>query len=288
MVRDIDVSLLRAFIAVVETGSMTSAASVLSLTQAAVSLQIKRLETLFDTSLFDRSQKKIILTATGERLEAHARRMIALNDEVWNAIVTPEFEGEVTLGVPHDIVMTYIPPILRAFKRQWPNIKVTLLCESTQNLLNAVETGDADLTITTEPFARDDVLTADALVWAGMKGGNAYRERPFPISLGAETCAFRPHALDALSKAGMDWKIIFQKGFSEGASAAVEADMAVQALLGQCVPKQFEILGEQHGLPPLPTFYINMVKHDSANRTLVDELAAAIRKGFSSRMQMVA
>ena len=288
MIRDIDVSLLRAFIAVVESGSMTSAANVLNLTQAAVSLQIKRLETLFDASLFDRSQKQIALTATGERLEAHARRIIALNDEVWNAIVTPEFEGEITLGVPHDIVMTYMPPILRAFKRQRPNIKVTLLCESTASLLKAMETGEADLTITTEPFARDDVLTADTLVWAGMKGGNAYRETPLPISLGAETCAFRPHALEALSKAGLDWKVIFQKGFSEGASAAVEADMAVQPLLGQCVPQAFEIIEEQKGLPPLPTFYINLVTQESAKSALVDEVAAAIRKGFASRMQMVA
>ena len=54
MHRDIDTALLRAFIAVVETGSVTGAAALLNLTQAAVSQQLKRLEELFGTQLFER------------------------------------------------------------------------------------------------------------------------------------------------------------------------------------------------------------------------------------------
>ncbi len=52
MVRNIDIGLLRAFATVVETGSVTEAAGALSLTQAAVSQQIKRLEDLFGTAVF--------------------------------------------------------------------------------------------------------------------------------------------------------------------------------------------------------------------------------------------
>ena len=55
MRRDIDIGLLRAFVAVVETGSVTGAAALLNLTQAAVSQQLKRLEELFGTALFERS-----------------------------------------------------------------------------------------------------------------------------------------------------------------------------------------------------------------------------------------
>jgi len=98
MHRDIDISLLRAFLAVVETGSVTKAAGTLNLTQAAVSQQIKRLEELFDTSLFSRANRRLNPTASGERLVAHARRLIALNDEIWTLMRAPEFEGEVRLG----------------------------------------------------------------------------------------------------------------------------------------------------------------------------------------------
>ena len=58
MTRDIDIALLRAFVAVVETGSVTSAARLLNRTQAAVSLQIKRLEELLDQQLFKREHRK--------------------------------------------------------------------------------------------------------------------------------------------------------------------------------------------------------------------------------------
>jgi DNA-binding transcriptional LysR family regulator len=67
MPRNIDTSLLRAFVAVAETAGMTSAAHVLNLTQAAVSQQIKRLEEAFGSRLFERDRRGLRLTRTGER-----------------------------------------------------------------------------------------------------------------------------------------------------------------------------------------------------------------------------
>jgi len=112
MTRDIDIALLRAFLAVVETGGVTTAARILNRTQAAVSLQIKRLEELFGTELFVREKKRFILSPAGERLFGNAQRLVALNDETWNAMTTPQFEGEVLLGVPPDIVTNLVPPVL--------------------------------------------------------------------------------------------------------------------------------------------------------------------------------
>src|SRR6478736_5031760 len=117
MRRNIDIGLLRAFIAVVETGSVTDAASLLNLTQAAVSQQLKRLEELFGTELFERHHKRLTLKPNGERLVAHAHRLISHNDEVWGAMSAPAYAGEVRVGVPHDIVGTYLPPILRRFDK---------------------------------------------------------------------------------------------------------------------------------------------------------------------------
>ena len=68
MARNLDTALLRAFVAVAETGGMTSAGQVLNLTQAAVSQQIKRLEESFDARLFERDRRGLVLTTRGERL----------------------------------------------------------------------------------------------------------------------------------------------------------------------------------------------------------------------------
>ena len=77
MHKDIDTSILRAFVAVAETGSVTSAARLLNRTQAAVSQQIKRLEQHFQAELFHREHKRVTLGPDGERLLGPAQRLLS-------------------------------------------------------------------------------------------------------------------------------------------------------------------------------------------------------------------
>jgi len=78
MANNIDTSLLRAFVAVAETCEMTSAGRLLNLTQAAVSQRVKRLEDMFRQQLFERDRRRLRLTAKGERLLAHAQRLVVM------------------------------------------------------------------------------------------------------------------------------------------------------------------------------------------------------------------
>ena len=94
-IRDIDISLLRAFTTVVETGSVTAAARLLNRTQAAVSLQIKRLEETLGQELFRREHRRLALSSAGETLIGAAQRMVAANDALWRQMTTPAFEGEI-------------------------------------------------------------------------------------------------------------------------------------------------------------------------------------------------
>jgi len=81
--RNIDTALLRAFVAVAETGGMTRAGQLLNLNQAAISQQIKRLEDMFQVQLFEREKRKVYLSPEGERLLPLAQRMLETNDQVW-------------------------------------------------------------------------------------------------------------------------------------------------------------------------------------------------------------
>ena len=113
--RNLDVTTLRSFVAVADSGGVTRAAGLLHLTQSAVSMQLKRLEEMLGLDLLDRSGRGIALTASGEQLLTYARRMVSLNDEVITRLTDQAFEGEITLGVPHDIVYPFIPRILQQF-----------------------------------------------------------------------------------------------------------------------------------------------------------------------------
>ena len=290
MRRDIDVGLLRAFAAVAETGGVTSAARVLNLTQAAVSQQIKRLEDFFALSLFDREQRRLVLTPTGERLLAYAQRILALNDEVWGVMTSPDFEGEVRLGVPHDIVQPFMPPILKTFNQCWPRVRVTLTCQATARLLRMLDNREIDLTLTTErePGGTSDFLMADQLVWVGARGGDAHSRDPLPVSFGDPTCAFRASTVRALSGAERDWRITCETSDFAPYCATIEADLAVAPMMTSSVPRNLHVLGPEYGLPPLPLFYINLRMPAAGPLDIAQELARFIRTGFAQRHRAAA
>jgi DNA-binding transcriptional LysR family regulator len=77
---ELDLRLLRSFVAVAEELHFTRAATRLYVAQQALSRDIRRLETQIGAPLFARSTRSVTLTADGERLLAHARSLLALND----------------------------------------------------------------------------------------------------------------------------------------------------------------------------------------------------------------
>jgi DNA-binding transcriptional LysR family regulator len=285
MTRDIDIALLRAFVAVVEAGGVTNAARLLNRTQAAVSLQIKRLEELFGTQLFQREHKRLSLAPAGERLLGTAQRLIALNDETWGAMTTPQFEGEVRLGVPPDIVTSLIPPVLQRFNQAWPRINVSLVCRASTLLLEDFAKGKVDLTLTTELGCgkSGETLLSDRLVWVGARGGTAHLQRPLPVSLGTKLCRFRPVVLEALRASQIDWRAVSEDCNMEPVYATLKAGLAIAPLLRVGVPDYLEILGTDSGLPALPDFKVNLYVPAAATN-VTEELARHIRQHFAMRL----
>ena len=283
-VQNIDVALLRAFIAVAETGRMTTAAKIVHRTQGAISQQIKRLETQFDARLFDRKAGSASLTREGEKLLVNAHRLISLNDEVMDRMRTVDFTGEVRLGVAHDIVRAMMPPVLRRFRQEHPNVLITLMSDTTQTLRADLRERKIDLAILTEPERgdRDQFLLTDQLIWVGAKGGDAHRRRPLSVALGRENCGFRAAAIKALTKARMPWRAICQFGSLESVFATLEADMAIALFLSRTVPDRLAALRGRE-LPELPRFHINLRLPSTGTTSVVTEFARHVREGFSSR-----
>ena len=77
----LDLSLLKTFTVIAETGSLSRSASRIGLTQAAVSLQVKRLEQLLNQQLLERTGRGVTLTRNGSRLLEHAERILRYHDE---------------------------------------------------------------------------------------------------------------------------------------------------------------------------------------------------------------
>ncbi|MGL4289318.1 MAG: LysR family transcriptional regulator, partial [Phreatobacter sp.] len=114
----------------------------------------------------------------------------------------------------------------------------------------------------------------------GARAGVAHGKRPLPLSMVAESCAFRPIVLAALQGQGMAWRILFENGNLDATTATVRMDLAVTAWLASAVPADLDILGPAHGLPDLPNFAITLHLPPHAGAAAA-ELARTIRDRLS-------
>ena len=282
MYRNLDLTALRSFVAVAELGGVTGAASKLHLTQSAVSMQIKRMERSLDQTLLKRAGRSVELTGQGEQLLAYGRRMVALNDEAWGRLTCSQFEGEITFGVPYDIIYPHIPNILREFNAAYPRVKVRLKSSHTSYLKERFEAGVPDIILTTElPKAGSgDLLCVEPLVWYCVNGGKVWRRRPLPISFDAK-CIFRQSGLAALDAEGIPWEYAVDSTGFTAFSAFISADIAIVcALRGSQRSDWIEVPAEA-GLPALPEYGVFQYVRDNARNTPVQELAAMIEAAYS-------
>ncbi len=279
--RNLDVTTLRSFVAVAEMGGVTRAAGFLHLTQSAVSMQLKRLEELLGASLLDRSGRGIALTAEGEQLLGYARRMVSLNDEVVRRLSDQAFEGEITLGVPHDIVYPAIPRVLQQFNAAFPRVRVHLVSSYTKALKEQFSRGEADMIITTELGAESgaEVLRELPLIWIGAKGGATWRRRPLSLAT-CRHCVFRQRVVDALHDAGIEWEMAVDTDSDRTIEATVSADLAIQAMIEGTEPPHLERIEHGGALPDLGMQKISLYGAEGSKGDVIDHLADLLRASF--------
>jgi DNA-binding transcriptional LysR family regulator len=281
MMRNLDVTTLRSFVAVADTGGVTRAAGFLHLTQSAVSMQLKRLEELLGLELLDRSGRTIALTASGDQLLGYARRMVALNDEVIGRLTHQAFEGEVVLGVPHDIVYPLIPLVLQRFNADYPRVKVHLVSSYSMALKDQFGRGECDLILTTESSGTQDseTITTLPLAWVGAQGGSAWRQRPLRLAF-CRRCLFRSKVLGALDNADVPWEMVVDTDSDRSIEATVTADLAIHAMLEGTEPQHLVLIDHGGALPELPVQMVNLYGGDNGRREIISELANLIRQTF--------
>jgi DNA-binding transcriptional LysR family regulator len=250
MARNLDMTALRSFVMVADAGGVTKAAGLLNLTQSAVSMQLKRLEESLNLALLDRSARQISVTPEGEQLLSYARRMLALNDEALRRLTAENYEGEISLGVPHDIIYPYIPPVLRRFAADFPRMKIKLVSSPTKTLREMFGRGEIDAIVTTElhPGPGGESLVTLPLVWVGAVDGIAWRNRPLPVAF-CKNCIFRSGVLKRLDQAHFDWQMVVESDLDNAVDAVVSADLAVHALIKGVYPRQTAPVPHDGALP---------------------------------------
>ncbi|WP_085909118.1 LysR family transcriptional regulator [Kiloniella majae] len=130
---------LKIFIATAEAGSFVGAAHHLNIAPSVVSRSIKNLEIQLNTTLFNRTTRKITLTGEGRWLLDHAAKTLDNLNEIHThfADKNAELQGRLTIDAPTPFTLHMLAPILSRFTRQYPKIKLSL--ESNENIADLIE-----------------------------------------------------------------------------------------------------------------------------------------------------
>ena len=253
MKTDLEIDLLRSFVAVAETKHFTRAAERLDCVQSAVSMQVKRLEKLLRTRLFDRTRRTVRLTHDGEALLRFAHRMLRLNAETLASFGRQTLEGQVRLGAT-DTSMCYLPSILSRFARTQPLIELEVRCDRSWEALDALEAGEVDLALVTQPCGRPggQIVRREPLLWAVSRESVADEQHPVPLAIFAPGCIYREAALRALKENGRTWRHAYKSTSRDGLDVAVAAGLAVTIVQKSALEKNLRAIGPEEGFPALP------------------------------------
>jgi DNA-binding transcriptional LysR family regulator len=280
--RNLDLGTLRSFVTIAESGSMTRAASRLFMTQSAISMQIKRLETSLGLSVFERSAQGMTTTTTGEQLLRFASQMLALNDEVVGRLTSPDYEGQIRLGAPGDVIYPHIPDILKEFSRDYPRVQIKLSSAKTIMLKEQFKKGLQDVVVTTEKFPGKggQVVNTQPLIWTGAEQGNAWKKRPLPLGI-AKNCSFRPAVIESLDDAGVKWIDVVASEDVVAGEAMASADFCVIAEL-EWVKHSGRVAIEHGGqLPELPEYSIVAYCDDNPANHIAQTLVEYLQRAYT-------
>ena len=279
--RNLDMGTLRSFVTIADSGSMTRAASRLFMTQSAISMQIKRLETSLGLSVFERSAQGMTTTLEGEQLLQFANQMLALNDEAMGRLTSPDYEGVIRFGAPCDVIYPHVSGVLKEFSRDFPRVQLKFSSGQTINLRDQFERGLQDVVLTTErePGPGGTVVSTQPLIWTGAEDGHAWKKRPLPLGI-SKTCAFRSSVTKALDDAELDWIDIVNSTDVIAVEAMTSADLCIGAEL-ECVKDSGRLLIDHRGqLPELPEFSIVLYCTDNPGNQLAKTLVEYLLRAY--------
>lgn len=126
---DIEIRLLRSFVAIYERGSVSRAAEKLSCTQAAMSMRLKMLEAEIGGPLFVRHHHRIEPTSKGSELYAKALSVLAAYDEMISTTQSQRPRSKIRIGMPDDYALSFLPRVIASMHDGMAETEFEIVCD---------------------------------------------------------------------------------------------------------------------------------------------------------------
>ncbi|WP_313332422.1 LysR family transcriptional regulator [Comamonas sp.] len=161
--RNLNLDQVQTLVAIADLGTFAAAAQALHLSPPAISLHIKELETRMDTALLVRGRRQAVLTAAGELLVAHGRKLLDASDELIDLVQRRASgrEGLVKVGVSAGVSTRLLPMMLEQLSSRSPGVEVKLEAVGSADAMQRLRNGSLDVAIVAspQPSSAEIVLT---------------------------------------------------------------------------------------------------------------------------------
>ena len=284
MLPPFDSDLMRSFLALAETGSVTAAAVRLGRTQSAVSMQLRRLEEVAGRPLFHRLPRGIALTEVGVNLLPYARQVADLLETARRTLHERPAETPLRLGLPPEYCETLLPRILARFEACHPQVGLTIRCDYSVPSITALEAGELDMAVVFDTVlqpGQGELLALDPTVWVTSEVHGQHLRRPVPNAtyLASDWC--QTHMLGSLERRGIAYRPVFACDTTQGFWTAVRMGLAVVALARSTIPEGCRELTEEDGFPLVDASCVILRRRAGADGAALRTLATILRAAFA-------
>lgn len=275
-----DLDVLRTFVTGVEFNSFAKAADRLNRSTSAVSAQLKKLEEQIGTPVLSKSGRGLVLTPVGESLLSHARRLLELNDSIFQTLHESQMVATVRLGLQEDFGEHFLSDILRRYVKMYPMVSLEVRIARNTELLALIDNGGLDLALSWDAGHKSPYYTRlgkTQMHWIGprdMPPLNGSVDTPLPLIMFDAPCVLRSAATQALDEARIPWRIALTSPSVGGIWAAVTAGLGLTLRTRIGLPEHLAVIA---GLPTLPTLGYVLYRGTEHLAPATRQLAALIQ-----------
>ncbi|WP_144144287.1 LysR family transcriptional regulator [Paraburkholderia sp. BCC1884] len=292
--RGFDLTQLRTFIAVAESGSVSAGAERVFLSQSSVSEQLKKLEERAGQPLFVRSKQGVSATPAGSRLLEHARRIIAMSEAAFEDLQGRSLDGELRIAItdyyrPHDIAR-----ILKTFSEQHPRLKlhVTVLpsavIDSSAGDDASFDIGlslrlvtDGTRGVSRRASAPSTVVRREKLIWVRAADASPRPVTPYPLVLLPSSCQLQRFVVKLLDEHKVPYLVSHSASGVAGLQLALKAGLGISCLNESSIGDGVVACPAAVGLPVLPTVEFHLLPGRIGESERVSNARTALMRLFS-------
>lgn len=267
---NLDLDLLRTFVAVADLNTFAAAAAAVCRTQSAVSQQMQRLEQLVGKELFARHGRNKLLTEHGIQLLGYARKILRFNDEACMSLMFSNLQGVLTLGASDESADTILPFLLNRISSVYPKLALDVSVKRNAFMVEMLKENEVDLVVTTHRPGQYDCLTlrTSPTHWYCAAEYVLQKGEPISLVLLDDPSPFRDMVLTALNEARIPWRLAYVASTLPAVRAAVKAGLGVTARPVEMMSPDLRVLGQSEGLPSLPDTEYLLCHNAASNNEL--------------------